>query len=288
MLIGEWQQATSRPSNPPGRSIVTGPAPTSLFECFLRTFGFFAPAGSGARRGGRRSATGSCTRCLRAGGAGRLWMQGSGGSRSASGALVRPPGGSAAERASCSSSVSAHASASSAPPSTAAWPALRLRAVVRGARWHGSPCCRPAAQMLVMEPLDTDCDAPNWYFRKVLMVACDAPRLCMRQTTWRRRGLISFPGMPSAPAERGQDAREAPTRPGETRFCAAMFFPQRYFRDTRLPGLQREPTLCGLSTGAVAVYSKYIYMRRTATKMIRLHSHTVKLALKAQPDGGVP
>ena len=256
MMTGERQQATSRPSNPPGRSIVTGPAPSSLFECFLRTFGFFAPAGSGARRGGRRSATGSCTRCLRAGGAGRLWMQGSGGSRSASGALVRPPGGSAAERASCSSSVSADASASSAPPSTAAWPALRLRAVVRGARWHGSPCCRPAAQMLVMEPLDTDCDAPNWYFRKVLMVACDAPRLCMRQTTWRRRGLISFPGMPSAPAERGQDAREAPTRPGETWFCAAMFFPQRYraIQDCRDSGeaLLHAPS----QSGAVAVYPR--------------------------------
>ena len=166
---------------------------------------------------------------------------------------VRPPGGSAAERASCSSSVSADASASSAPPSTAAWPALRLRAVVRGARWRGSPCCRPAAQMLVMEPLDTDCEAPNWYFRKVLMVACDAPRLCMRQTTWRRRGLISFPGMPPAPAERGQDAREAPTRPGETRFCAAMFFPQRYsaIQDCRD---SVESQLCvAAQSGAVAV-----------------------------------
>ena len=60
------------------------------------------------------------------------------------------------------------------------------------------------------------------------MVARDAPRLCMRQTTWRRRGLMSFPGMPLAAAERGQDARGAPTGPGETRFCATMLFRQRY------------------------------------------------------------
>ena len=144
--------------------------------------------------------------------------------------------------------------------------------MVRGARWHGSPCCRPAAQMLVMEPLDTDCDAPNWYFRKVLMVACDAPRLCMRQTTWRRRGLISFPGMPSAPAERGQDAREAPTRPGETWFFAAMFFPQRYraIQDCRDSG---ESQLCvAAQSGAVAVYASIDGVYATAILMDLIES----------------
>jgi hypothetical protein len=55
-----------------------------------------------------------------------------------------------------------------------------------------------------MEPLDTDCDAPNWYFRKVLMVACDAPRLCMRQAssrlTVRTLSFFSFTTFLSCPS----------------------------------------------------------------------------------------
>ena len=98
------------------------------------------------------------------------------------------------------------------------------------ARKNGKWWLRPSASgALVRPPGGSAAERhPNWYFRKVLMVARDAPRLCMRQTTWWRRGLMSFPGMPLAAAERGQDARGAPTGPGETRFCATMLFRQRY------------------------------------------------------------